>query len=117
MSVKIQSEKIEPDIVVVRLLGNITVGSEGHLLEPYLKDLLAQGARKVIFDLSGVDHLDSSGVELIFACSSAIRAANGQLRLAGATKRVLRLFTITRLDSVLSFSPTVEEASAGFAKA
>jgi len=112
MSVKIQSEKIGLDVVVVRLAGNITVGSEGHLLETYIKDLLEQGTRKLIFDLSGVEHVDSSGVELIFSCSSVIRAASGQLRLAGAGKRVLRLFTITRLDSVLSFSPTVEEATA-----
>ena len=112
MSVKFQSAKIEPDIVVVRLVGNITVGSEGHLLEPFLKDLLEQGIRKVIFDLSGVEHMDSSGVELIFGCSSTVRASGGQLRLAGASKRVLRLFTITRLDAVLSFSETVEEAGA-----
>jgi len=114
MSVKIQSAKIEPDIIVVQLMGNITVGSEGHLLEPFLKDVLQQGTRKVIFDLSGVEHLDSSGVELIFACSSAVRAAGGQLRLAGASKRVGRLFAITRLDSVLAFYPTVEAASADF---
>jgi anti-sigma B factor antagonist len=114
LSVKIQSSKVEPDITVVRLLGNITVGSDGHLLEPYLKELLAQGARKVIFDLSGVEHLDSSGVELIFTCSSTVKAAGGQLRLAGPSKRVLRLFTITRLDSVLSFSESVEAAAASF---
>ena len=112
MSVKIQSSKIEPDIVVVRLLGNLTVTSEGHLVEPLLKDLLQQGTRKLIFDLRGVEHMDSSGVELIYSCSSAVRAAGGQLRLAGASKRVLRLFSITRLDTVMSFCETVAEAGA-----
>jgi anti-sigma B factor antagonist len=114
MSVKIQSENIEPDIVVVRLIGNITVRTEGHLLEPFLKELLDQGRRKLIFDLSGVEHVDSSGVELMFSCSSVVKAKGGQLALAGASQRVRRLFTITRLDSVLSFCASVEDACGAF---
>ena len=116
MSVKIQSSKIEPDITVVRAAGNITVGSDGQMLEPYVKDLLEQGVRKLILDLSGVDHLDSSGVELIFACSSAVKAVGAQLRIVGASKRVLRLFAITRIDSVLSFNATVDEAAAALSQ-
>ena len=114
MSLQIHVSKIEPDILVVQLSGSVTLMPESQISDPFVHDLLENQEKKLIFDLSGVEHMDSSGVQLMVQCSAAARKAGGQLRLAAATPRVARLFQITRLDSVLPLYPTVAAACEGF---
>ncbi|HYW48065.1 MAG TPA: STAS domain-containing protein [Bryobacteraceae bacterium] len=113
MVLRIQSARFEPDIVSVQVAGSITLGADTHLIEPFVRDLLQQGARKLILDFSGVDHMDSSGVELIYSCFVTARDSGGQLVFAAANPRVARLFSITRLDTLMAFYPTVEAACEG----
>ena len=115
MSMQFRSSKIEPDIIVVQLIGNVTLMPENQISDPFINDLLEGPDKKLVFDLSGVEHMDSSGVQLMVQCSAAVRKAGGELRLAAANARVARLFQITRLDSVLPLDPTVEAACAAFA--
>ena len=115
MSLQIHTSKIEPDILLVHLSGSITLWPEGQIAQPFIQDLLDGPERKLIFDLAGVDHMDSSGVQLMIQCVSAVRKAGGELRLAGASSKVARLFQITRLDTIVPLFPTVALASAGFA--
>ena len=112
MSLEIQSERIDPDITVVRFSGSITVGRESQTMLPFVQDLLQKNEKKLILELSGIEHLDSSGVELLFECYSAAQSAAAQLRLASATPKVARLFRITRLDTIMPFHETVAEAVA-----
>ncbi|MBZ5580281.1 MAG: STAS domain-containing protein [Acidobacteriia bacterium] len=114
MSMRIDSSKIEPDIVVVHLSGNVTLMPENQINDPFINDLLERQEKKVIFDLTGVEHMDSSGVQLMVQCSAAVQKAGGQLRLAAANPRVARLFQITRLDSMLPLYPTISAASEAF---
>ena len=110
MSFAVESARIEPDIMMVSVRGSITVGRESQNIVVFLKNLLQENEKKLVFDLAGLEHLDSSGVELIFECFAAAKSAGAQLRLAAANKKVSRLFHITRLDTILAFYPTVAEA-------
>ncbi len=114
MSLEIQSEPMGGGITVVHLSGSITVGRESQTMLPFVQDLLRKNERKLILDLSGIEHLDSSGVELLFECFSAAQSASAQLRLASAVPKVARLFRITRLDTIMPFHETVTEAATAF---
>ncbi len=113
MSLQIQTTRVEPDVVVVQLSGSITSRSE-NIVEPLIKDLLDQNEKKLIFDLTGVEDIDSTGANIIIQCYLTARKAGGGLRLAGARAKVARLFKITRLDTVLPVYPTVAIACEGF---
>ena len=113
MSLQFGTSKIEPGIIVVQLNGSISLWPEGQI--DVINNLLGQNERKFIVDLSGVEHMDSSGVELMFECFNAVKNAGGELRFAGARPRVARLFQITRLDTILPFFATVNEACESFA--
>ena len=113
MSLQIQTTRIEPDIVVVQLSGSITSGS-ATIVEPLVNDLLDQTEKKLIFDLTSVEKIDSTGANIIIRCHLAAQKAGGRLRLAGARARVARLFKITRLNTVLPVYPTVAAACEGF---
>ena len=114
MALQTETRRVEPDIVVVQFAGRITLGPESQIIEPLVNDLLRQNQKKLIFDLSGVERIDSTGMLTIAHCFFMLRAAGGGLRLAGASESVARLFKMTRLDTVLPFYPTVAAACEGF---
>ena len=113
MNLQIQTTRIEPDIVVVQLSGSITSGSE-NIVEPLVKDLLDQDEKKLIFDLTVVEQIDSTGANIIIRCFLAARKAGAGLRVGGAIGKVARVFKITRLDAVIPCYPTLAAACEAF---
>ena len=102
MSLQTQTTRIEPDIVVMHLSGTITLGAEsGIIIEPLFNDLLNQDVKNLIFDLTGVEQMDSTGANIIIQCFLAARAAGARLRVGGASAKVNRLLRVTRLDTVI----------------
>jgi anti-anti-sigma factor len=98
----------------VRLSGSITSRSE-NIVEPLVNNLLLdQNEKKLIFDLTGVEDIDSLGANIIIQCFLAARKAGAGLRVGGASTKVARLFKITRLDAVIPCYPTVAAACEGF---
>lgn len=113
MSLQFNTTRVDPDIVVVQLTGSILLWPEGQI--GIINQLLGQNERKLVLDLSGIEHMDSSGAELMFECFNAAKKAGGQLCFAAAKSRVARLFQVTRLNTILPFFPTVTAACESFA--
>ena len=114
MSLQASTTRIEPDIVVVHLSGTLTAWQETGAALTSISDLLQQNERKLILDLSGIETMDSSGMQAIFDSFSAAREAGGELRVACANVRVARLFRLTQIDTVVPFYPTMAAACQGF---
>ena len=113
VSLNYQTSRVEPGIMVVQLTGTILLWPEGQI--DIINELLDRNEKKLIVDLSGIEHMDSSGAELMFECFNTVTKAGGELRFAAAKPKVARLFQITRLDTILPFFPTLDAAVASFA--
>ncbi len=74
--------------------------------------LVGEGHTRLIFDLSGVDFIDSIGLGMVVAALKRARARGGDVVVAGAVPRVQALFEITRLVEIIRFFPNVEQALA-----
>ncbi|MBI3698289.1 MAG: STAS domain-containing protein [Acidobacteria bacterium] len=111
---QIQTDRIEPDITVLAFAGKIVLGPDSLGIETLVADLVRKNEKKVIFDLSRVYYIDSSGLGVIANCFSKLQHAGGELHMAGAGDKVRALFRITRLDAMMPFYPTVIEASRDF---
>lgn len=127
MALSIQRKEIEPRISVLELIGQLTPGRTdfgeqlfGELVENsqdlhwHLLDLLEKGHRRVLFDLSRLQSLDSSGVGIIVMCSVKLRQAGGELRVAGATGWVEETLKMMHIDQAIAFYPDVETAVVGW---
>jgi anti-sigma B factor antagonist len=114
VGLQIHTTRIEPGIVIVLLSGTVTRCAEPSWNELFIHDLLEQGERKLILDLTGIERMDSSGVQMMYACYSAAQNVGGELRFVGANSRVARLFEMTRLDLVLPFYSTIDAALRDF---
>ena len=100
-------------VSVIVLRGKLMLGEDSLQLESVIPELIKEGRNRLIFDLSGVTHIDSTGIGKFIDTYSRLMKVSGKMRLAGATGAVRDSFRVTRLDTVFSFFPTVEEARAG----
>jgi anti-sigma B factor antagonist len=82
----------------------------GPLLKSEMILLNAEGFRNIIFDLSEVKFVDSSGLSAILISDRLCKNAEGTFVLTNINEQVLRLLRISQLDSVLHTVPTLQEA-------
>ena len=109
MSVKIDTRKVG-DVTVVDVSGRITLGEGSSALRDVLRDLSAQGNKKILLNLSEVSYIDSSGIGELVSGFTSVSNGGGTLKLLGLTKRVKDLLQITKLYTV--FDIWDNEASA-----
>jgi len=114
MILNLERKNIEPDIVVLEMTGRICLGSDCQKVEWTLADLLKQNQRKIIFDLSGVTVVDSTGVGILVTCHAKVRRAGGSLHIACATDMVEETLKLTSVDKIFRLYPSLAEASQNF---
>ena len=76
--------------------------------------MIGESEKKVIFDFSAVDYLDSTGVGIIAICAGKLHHAGGKLRVAGATGIVDQVFRVVRMENIVSVYPTAAAAAENF---
>lgn len=72
-----------------------------------LQQLIDTGANNFVVDLSLLKIINSSGLNFLLSLLSKV---NGNLTLANASKRIQHLLDITKLSTVFTITPSVEEA-------
>ena len=84
------------------------------LLAPDLKSefviLSNEGVKNLIFDLSEVQFVDSSGLSAILTANRIWKNLGSFILTGVKNPNVQKLITISRLDSVLTILPTVAES-------
>jgi anti-anti-sigma factor len=84
------------------------------LVAPKLKSefvtLFQSGTKNLILDLSKVRYVDSSGLSSILVANRLAGEIEGFLVLVGLNDHVVKLLTISKLDTMLNILPTKEEA-------
>lgn len=94
---------------VVELGGEIDLDS-GPRLQEVLDEMIDGGARRVVVELGRVEFIDSSGLAALITALKHMRRAEGELRLAGLTSNVAKVFDICRLNRVFGIHASVDEA-------
>ena len=115
MILSIERKQISPDITVLEMTGRIILGNNSRDVELKLAEILADHAnKKIIFDLSGITILDSTGIGILVVSQGKIAKAGGKLRIAGATGFVEDTLKLTSVDKLIQLFPTTAEAAASF---
>src|SRR5208282_5378181 len=97
--------QFEPDITGISCAGRFTLGNRLSEMEGLVNSLIADGVRKLVLDLTHVEFVDSAGLGVIMRAFGEIEQAGGQLRIAGASEQVQRLFNITHTGAILTLDP------------
>jgi len=99
MSLKIESREVA-HVTILDIVGRIILGDEIGLLRDTVHLLIAQGKKKIILNLAGVDFIDSSGVGELVGCFTTVRNAGGELKLLNLTQKVQDVLHVTKLYTV-----------------
>lgn len=91
-----------------------TVEKLDSRVSPELKSELVMinntGEKNIIVDLSSCKYCDSSGLSAVLIGNRLCREVKGSFMLCELQESVKKLISISQLDTVLSITPTLDEA-------
>ena len=96
MSLEIQRHERE-GIAVLEMKGRITVGKEAIALREKVAELTAANVCNIVFNLAGVDYIDSTGLGALVMCATTLQKAGGSVKLVNLNRRNIELLVMTRL--------------------
>lgn len=99
---------VRANFQIIRLTGLLDAFSE-PTFRKVISRLVDEGPTNLIFDLSAIDFVDSSGVGALVQLVKKAKDAGGSLQLV-ANPRVLQTVKLVRLENFLSLRKSVEEA-------
>jgi anti-anti-sigma factor len=108
---EIRHSEIAPATVVVTITGKVMLGTDSEKIVDLVGELLREGKRTIIFDISAVTRIDSTGIGRFISSYREIAAAGGEMRIAGAAGYLFQAFHICQLDTIFRFFPDLEAAS------
>lgn len=76
-----------------------------------LEQAVAQAPKKIVLDLSSVDFMDSTGLGVFVSLLKKL-GPDGAIAVAGVQPAVLRLFQLTRLDTLFRIVDNLPAARA-----
>src|SRR5215510_13254106 len=109
MSLEIHQHERE-GITVLEMKGRITLGKEATAMRDKVAELNAAMTRNLVFNLAGVDYIDSTGLGALVMCATTVRKAGGNVKLVNLNKRNIELLVMTRLAT--SFEIFTDEGDA-----
>lgn len=111
---EIQTRPLSPEIVVLEIAGRITIGRDCKQLEWATDKLVREQKKKIIFDLSGVTHIDSTGIGILVMSAGQVKNAGGELRVAGAKGHVDQVLRLSNVHQLVGVHATAGAAAEGF---
>jgi anti-anti-sigma factor len=108
----VETKQMDSGVAVVSVSGRLALGGDTEKLDSATTKLLEQGTTSFVFDISGLDYVDSSGVGMLVSCLTKIKKAGGVMKVAGASPRIRRIFSMTGVESMMSLYDSVAAATA-----
>jgi anti-sigma B factor antagonist len=100
----------EGDVTILELKGRATIGLGNDMLNAKLRQVVDNGAKKLLINLSGMTQIDSSGISSLVRSFVTLERSKGALKFLSPVGRVKEVLAVTRL---LAAIPTFDnEASA-----
>jgi len=102
------------DVHVLDIRGKITLGEATRAIRYTISDLLENGGKKIVLNLTDVNYIDSSGIGELVSSFTTVTNQGGQLKLLSLTKKIQELLAITKLVTIFECYNGEAEAVASF---
>ncbi len=107
-------ERVVGGVSILDLSGKVVRGEGDLQVKERIKDLLADGQRKILLNLAEVTYIDSAGLGSLISSYTTARREGGSLKLVNLTKRIQDLLAITKLITVFETFEGEADALASF---
>jgi anti-sigma B factor antagonist len=109
MNFDIKTEKLSEEAYVIALSGEVDLYTAPELKQQLL-EVIGNGAKDVIVDLSDTTFIDSTTLGVLVGGVKRLRPNGGQLTLVCSDRNITKIFEITGLDKVFPIHATRSEA-------
>jgi anti-sigma B factor antagonist len=104
------------DVVIVDFQGRLAVGVGEEMLPRLIEQLLNEGTRKILLNLSEMDYIDSNGLGELVQSLKTSKRFGASLRLLKPQDRVKKTLRLTNLLPMFSVYDSESEAIKSFAQ-
>lgn len=108
------TKRQEDGVVILDVEGKIVLGEGDETLRRSVRQVVADGHRKVVLNLARVPYVDSAGLGELVRCHTRVVQAGGAVALLHLTARMRDLLQITKLVTVFDTFESEEAAIASF---
>lgn len=109
MSLEIEQREHE-GVFILSMKGRITLGKEATALRETVNALNAAGHRNLVFNLAGVDYIDSTGLGALVMTASSLRKSGGNVKLVNLNRRTIELLVMTKLATIFEIFGDEQDA-------
>jgi anti-anti-sigma factor len=111
---KLVKMQVKPGVIVMQMTGRVHMGKDCAEIDHEVEQHILRNEKRVIFDLTAVDHIDSAFIGQIVKSHSRLTKSGGTLRLAGVTGMVETVLKMTQVHNVIAIYPSAGEACRDF---
>lgn len=106
--------KKESGVNIIALDGELIDKTQASGLLHTIDELIEKGEGKFVFDLSGIQYLNSSGLNVLINVLTKSRKEGGDVIITNVSKKVNQLFLITKLNTIFTIAENTESAILNF---
>ncbi len=107
----IYEHKVEGNVLHLIFSGDLIGENKGPELVELIKNLMAEGVKYCIADISAVRYINSSGIGVLITVLTKFRNKGGELYIVNPSEHVKKLLIITKLLAIFNVVKTKEEAT------
>lgn len=104
----------QDEVTIVDFTGRLAVGVSDTLLPRIIREILEEGSKKILLNLSGMDYIDSNGLGELVQSYRESQRAGASLRLLSPQDRVTKTLRLTNLLPMFTVYHSEEEALLAF---
>jgi anti-sigma B factor antagonist len=108
------NERRAGNVTILDLKGRVRMDGGAVELHKAIRCLLDEGKSQILLNLSGVTHIDSTGLGELISIHISVGNKGGEIKLTHLTERLRDLMTITKLLTVFDVHDNESEALASF---
>jgi anti-sigma B factor antagonist len=109
MNFDCKAEQVAGDVWVIALGGEVDLYTAPEFKQQLL-DVIAQGARQVVVDLTDTTFIDSTTLGVLVGGVKRLRPNSGQLSIVCSDRNITKIFEITGLNKVFTIHADRAEA-------
>ncbi len=109
MSIK-HTLRNETEVVIITIQGRIVTDNDTITLLKEIQLNIDENKKTFYFDLSQLEYITSSGLNFFVRILTRTRNVGAEVTLCGIQGNVEKLFAISKLNEIFTFSPSLSEA-------
>jgi len=98
------------NILIVRLIGELDHHVSDYVRRKIDSEMIKPTSKNIIFDLSNLSFMDSSGIGIIMGRYRVISRINGQVMIACSNAQIVKLLEMSGIGNVIPIFSDVDKA-------